>query len=533
NYLEFLKNDVKYINKDNYENLINNMKNNKSGYIRYDLSSHKRIGYYIPNGVDDWYTFIVISFDNIEKQNDSLGHITLILIFKIFIIFLFMMIMVIRYFIRINKEKEKMNLKLKESSNKLEMILKQTSDRIFEYDAVNDSLILDAWNEFPKIMLNNFLKNIHNYNFVSKEHEKLLVKSFKSINKDNNIITFDAKLPYISKDFETWYHVSMIFDDENKKGIGTLKNSTKEMNEYMTLLQDQMFKNSVYSQALSMFAFNIKSKKVVIYQENGAYHNVIDIDYEKVVEELTNRAHLKDKEKVKNFFNYDNIRNIYHRYSHKDRIEYRSFNEKSNDYIWVRFRIQFERQSSNSELLMIAYANDINEEKQKQLEIEFKAKRDGLTGLYNKLTFNQHVDKYLTERNSKISYDAYMIIDLDNFKDVNDNLGHTIGDTVIKVVSIIIEKVCNDNGYAGRFGGDEFVVFLYKQQSYAEIENKADIIISHIKRDIAEYNVTASIGICFVGNDEDSKQLFNKADKALYKSKNNGKNKFTVYKENM
>mgnify|MGYP000526687433 FL=1 len=99
-------------------------------------------------------------------------------------------------------------------------------------------------------------------------------------------------------------------------------------------------------------------------------------------------------------------------------FEFRIFNEQTNDYMWIRFRIQFERQSSNNELLMIAYANNIHSEKLRQLENEFKAQRDGLTGLYNRQTFNQLVDDYLKEEFSVARYDAYMIVDLDDFKSI-------------------------------------------------------------------------------------------------------------------
>lgn len=532
NYLDFLNSDVVYDNGDSYEKLIKDLNNNKSNYIRYSQNSYSRVAYYTPIEINDWYTFTIISGDIIDNKNSKLNNISFFLVLKIFIVFLLMLFLIIRYFIKNNRERDHINSKLNESRKKLEMILKQTSDRIFEYDTLQDSLILDSWNEYPKIMLNNFLMNIHNYNFVSKEHESLLINKFKSINKENNKVMFDAKLPYISKDLETWYHISMIYDDENKKAIGTLKNSTKEMKEYLLLLQDQMFKNQIYSQSLSMFAFNIKSKKIVIYQENGIYQNVMDIEYEKVIEELVKRCYEKDIEKVKEFFDYDNIRNIYHRYSHKDKIEYRTIHNQKDDYLWIRFKIQFERQSSNNELLMIAYANDINKEKKKQLEIEFKANRDGLTGLYNKQTFHQLVKKYLLNLTNSVSYNAYMIIDLDNFKKINDNLGHNIGDEVIKEVSHVIEINCGIKSYIGRFGGDEFVVFLYQQQSYAEIEKIASQIINDIKKIKDGYQVNASIGICFVNDEKDNDKLFVKADKALYISKNNGKGKFTVYKEN-
>lgn len=73
--------------------------------------------------------------------------------------------------------------------------------------------------------------------------------------------------------------VSIIYVEENHKLIGTLKNRYKRMEEYNILLQDQMFKNSIYSNAMCMFAVNLKSRKVVIYQVDSLYHNVINVEY--------------------------------------------------------------------------------------------------------------------------------------------------------------------------------------------------------------------------------------------------------------
>ena len=79
-------------------------------------------------------------------------------------------------------------------------------------------------------------------------------------------------------------------------------------------------------------------------------------------------------------------------------------------------------------------------------------KRQGLTGLYNRQTFNQLVDDYLKEEFSVARYDAYMIVDLDDFKSINDTLGHSYGDEVIQRVADILENNCYESGYVGRFG---------------------------------------------------------------------------------
>ena len=530
NYFDFLNNNVYFMNS-NYKSILHNIQKNQSGFASYRYKNDERMIYYTPVKINNWYIFNIISNDIIDDLNDQMNGETLKLILEIIFDFVVMLFILIRYFIKINKMNEETNNQLRTSNKKIEMILKQTSDRIFEYDIDNDSLILDAWNDYPKIILNSFLSNLHNYNFVSKEHEKLLKEKFHEIINNKDKIVFDAKLPYISRDDETWFHVSMIYVNQNKRLIGTLRNSTTEMNEYNLLLQDQMFKNSVYSNALFMFAVNLKSQKVVIYQKNGIYHNVIDVQYENsFLKSFVEEAAEKDRERVAKFFSQENVQNIYH-HNGKRTIEFRTWKADKNRYEWVKFRIQFERQSSNNELLMIAYSNDINDEKSRQLEYEYKAQRDGLTGLYNRQTFNQFVDDYLKDKKSVSDYCAYMIVDLDNFKSINDSLGHSTGDEVIQKVATLLESICFNSGYVGRFGGDEFVIFLYAQESYAEIENKAREIIRRIegiKMD-SIHDITASIGITFVTDEKHHRILFDKSDQALYVSKKSGKCRYYVY----
>ena len=165
-----------------------------------------------PVKINNWYIFTVISNKVIDQQNNYINQATSLLIIKISIFFLIMLFFIVRYFQKINSRYETINKELKTSNKKIALLLKQNSDRIFEYNIKNDSLTLDAWNDYPKLLLNSFLSNLHNYNFVSKEHEQLLKDSFHKIIETHQKVIFDAKFPYISKDDETWFHVSIIYN---------------------------------------------------------------------------------------------------------------------------------------------------------------------------------------------------------------------------------------------------------------------------------------------------------------------------------
>lgn len=531
NYLDFLENDV-ILDNVSYNDILNNINDNQQGIIEYHYKNYGRIGYYTPVSINNWYVFTIISDDIVIQQTNQINEITFTLLMSLVIVLLGIFLIVINYFIKSNKKIENMNNQLKDNNQKIETILKLTSDRIFEYHADTDSFILDAWDNYPKVIFNHFLSNLYNYEFVSREHEDLLKDKFYQLMKGKKEVSFDAKLPYISKDNETWFHISIINVLDNHKFIGSLQNSTKQMNEYNSLLQDQMFKNSVYAHALYMFAVHLKSKKVVISQKKGIYNNYVNYDYEtKFMSDFLENTHVQDRKQVEEFFNYDRIMYLYHESQLNDKIEFRYKNEDTGQYEWIRYRIQFERQTSNNDIIMIAYSNDIDDEKKVQLENEYKAQRDGLTGLLNRNTFHQKVNENLSQKHTSYQYSAYMILDLDNFKYINDHLGHAVGDEVLKEFAEILENVFNHKCYVGRFGGDEFLIYIYDQISYAAIEEKANELLNIVNHVIKKkYNqITCSIGICFVRSENNYEELLRKSDEALYICKKSGKNGFKVY----
>jgi diguanylate cyclase (GGDEF)-like protein len=154
------------------------------------------------------------------------------------------------------------------------------------------------------------------------------------------------------------------------------------------------------------------------------------------------------------------------------------------------------------------------------------AYRDGLTGLFNRTYLNSIIEN----ENKVWKYKTILMIDIDNFKFVNDTFGHLIGDEVLKQLSSILSKnIDSDHNIAFRFGGDEFVVFLT-----TEVDKSSDIV-NLIKEQVQliyvknELKITVSIGIsAFQKERSFHSQLF-KADQALQTSKNCGKNQISYY----
>ena len=214
----------------------------------------------------------------------------------------------------------------------------------------------------------------------------------------------------------------------------------------------------------------------------------------------------------------------------KGAVEYREEDENGQLH-W--FRLNFASfEQHNKVYRIVGSEKDITEEKRQQAELLAKVERDGMTGLLNKTTMQSSVEDCL--RKSEIgTCHAMLMIDTDNFKSVNDNLGHMRGDDVIKFVAKSISDTFRDSDFVGRMGGDEFMVFM-RYTTPDITEERAGRLNSKIKTTVNEgdkvVNISCSIGIAYFGKDgEDYDTLYKAADNALYVAKAAGKDCYRVH----
>jgi len=161
----------------------------------------------------------------------------------------------------------------------------------------------------------------------------------------------------------------------------------------------------------------------------------------------------------------------------------------------------------------------------------YLAFHDSLTGLKNRAAFEDEIKRRLSNKHKNL---ALMMIDLDDFKSVNDILGHREGDRVLKFVGKTIQDIATQKNVASRIGGDEFVVVFSGVQK-EDIQSIAKMMIEKINteflrlKDTSNIDVSISIGIAFSIVGDEINTLYDRADSALYESKKNGKNQFTIY----
>ncbi|WP_329740534.1 EAL domain-containing protein [Dyella sp. A6] len=160
---------------------------------------------------------------------------------------------------------------------------------------------------------------------------------------------------------------------------------------------------------------------------------------------------------------------------------------------------------------------------------------DALTGLPNRLLFNDRLDTIIREANRTGEYFAVLFVDLDRFKSINDNLGHAVGDQVLVAVTQRLRSSVRASDTVARYAGDEFILVLRHIVKNDDVQRVAEKIVQMMKkplqlRDGTELQVTASIGISFFPKDAaDAETLLKHADEAMYDAKGRGRNNYRVY----
>jgi len=217
--------------------------------------------------------------------------------------------------------------------------------------------------------------------------------------------------------------------------------------------------------------------------------------------------------------------------------EYR-LRRRDGEYMWVLSRGKALRNTDGKVIRIAGSHTDITERKKTEEIIFNMAFYDSLTNLPNRTQFLNRLNEELIKPCNSQSAGALLYIDLDNFKSVNDTLGHSFGDVLLIKVAERLSSTVNEDILVARFGGDEFIILLPEISCTDEVVSFADKLIKRFREPwhINGYDLfsTISVGITIYPRDgSDIVELLKNADMAMYKAKEMGKNNYQFYKPSM
>lgn len=215
------------------------------------------------------------------------------------------------------------------------------------------------------------------------------------------------------------------------------------------------------------------------------------------------------------------------------------WNKKKNGEVYPEWlSISAINDNNDHNINFVAVFSDISHRKHIEEELRRLAHYDSLTGVANRYTLNTSLENFIiiaSQYNQKL---AVLFLDLDRFKHINDTLGHSYGDLLLKKVSARLKSLIKNKDIIARLGGDEFVIVLTDIENPKEAVQIAEDIINALTKsfllDHHEVFISTSIGISFFPQDGQSMELLlRNADKAMYKAKSSGKNQYELYHSDM
>ncbi len=218
---------------------------------------------------------------------------------------------------------------------------------------------------------------------------------------------------------------------------------------------------------------------------------------------------------------------------------------KNGDEFWCSLSFGILEGDTEEETKVVVVSRDVSDQMSKELELkennrraEFQAGHDALTGLPNRARFTADLEEVHSKFQSSGRKYGVLHIDLDKFKSVNDTLGHAAGDAVLVSAAQTMQDLMREGDSVCRFGGDEFIVICRNVTGFDDMRRVAARLIEGLCQPIdwqrKRIEIGASIGIALVSETvEDPEALIRNADMALYEVKNNGRNNYACYDENL
>ncbi|HAT2138819.1 TPA: diguanylate cyclase [Legionella pneumophila] len=207
---------------------------------------------------------------------------------------------------------------------------------------------------------------------------------------------------------------------------------------------------------------------------------------------------------------------------------------KNGSIIWILLSASLIRDAENKPLYFISQIQNIDAQKRAEQELQHIAYHDTLTGLGNRKLLELSFDQALAHAKRHQTQIAIMFMDLDYFKNVNDKLGHDIGDLLLVEIGKRLQTILRSTDLIVRHGGDEFIIALTELSNVNQVIEIANKILIAVSKPITikryGISITGSMGISIYPYDgDDSDTLIRKADEALYRVKIGGKNNFQLF----
>ncbi|MBR5229351.1 MAG: EAL domain-containing protein [Firmicutes bacterium] len=380
-----------------------------------------------------------------------------------------------------------------------------------------------------------------NSDLLTPESQQDIHKMLEDIHSGN--ASGNLKLQICSENEDIrWMDImyTTIFDKKGEPASALLsyKNVTKQHEQEMAFLRQYQSLSETES-SLGVMEVDLTEDRIELQESlfapDGYAHHTVGGSLTEFAEQMiTLKMQPEDWEDARAFFN---PQNMIQQHDMGNRLLTRTWPMvfHSGKFGWVRFDIELIADIYSGHIRSYFRLWDVTDIKESEMKLQERSERDGLTGLYNRVTVEEFIgEKLQTEASPGI----FIILDMDHLKQINDSYGHSEGDKAIRIVADTIRSHFRSSDIVGRIGGDEFVVYMPGAAKNKDVISSS--IMDLVRKlsmlsvgDDEDMSVTCSIGCVVAQKDSTYSSLYRQADKAMYHVKKNGKNNFAFYTDEM
>lgn len=481
-----------------------------------------------------WYFLTIIPSDYINEYASTLNYVTTTFFSEIIICTIFLFSITLVFFIINLRLVRSTADKTKQSEDRLKLALEISNNIVFDYDFEKKRIVYQSipFQSFDSLELAGHIPEaLFKLNIIDECSTNEFYNAYEKIRNGQKRVTCDVLINKMGE--STWYRVIATNTNKLEYCTCTVRDITIEKNAQARLVQEKEYKRAISDKSLLSFDVDLETRKIL----NGSQkfmemiNEYKDLDYESTILFLSKEWIIEnDHIKVQDFFSQKNMINSFKQGHDFLEIEFKTCKENKNS--WIRASVHVVYDTVSKHHIMYALFDNIDAQKTLHEELQNKAEIDELTKLINRAKTVSVVNEYIAKKDKEL-FGAFIILDLDNFKRVNDTYGHMAGDYVLREFAANIRKNIKSFDLVGRIGGDEFVILLKdfktREDIYSRCKSLIDLLAVEFTFGDQSFTQRCSIGVCIIDEDAiDFNYLYNNADRALYTSKRNGKSNFTI-----
>ncbi|MDY5882784.1 MAG: EAL domain-containing protein [Roseburia sp.] len=426
-------------------------------------------------------------------------------------------------------------------------ITKETNLQFFLYSLDDDSVDYitkrkngSSRRVIQKRSLFQMLPGIADADYVRREEMYERIRNGKRTTSEefHCVYTDEDTRETVSK----WFRVTLSRMEgsptEKRMALGVCEDITKDREHQICKWREQQYQAILGQNAFFFAEIDLADNRFISekIQDNGfGLEDAEILSYDDFVEQRIEKLVLKDDIKyIDSWMRRTNLKKWFTQGEREISFDLRIMLPNKNAYEWFTSTVYMSKNPGNNHVCASWKIRNTEAEKKKLGKIRQMAERDSLTELYNRINFEKRVSKELLKEASQNKSRAFIMIDVDNFKQVNDSFGHDFGDIVLRAVAKILRSSFTEENIIGRLGGDEFAVFISKASSKKVILEQVQKVCAKISTTFEnkgeKVSISCSIGVVYTPEEGKEFQiLYEKADDALYQAKHAGKNQYKIF----